>query len=65
MGRTFVDFLKFTFGAPDRFASNAAEEQFLQDYARRFLSQRRAISILGTVYWSAFSVWDIAQALGS
>ena len=65
MGRTLVDFLKFTFSAPDRFAPNAAEEQFRQDYARRFLAQRRAISILGTVYWAAFSVWDIAQALGS
>jgi signal transduction histidine kinase/CheY-like chemotaxis protein len=65
VGRTLVDFLKFTFSAPDRFARNAVEEQFRQDYARRFLAQRRAISILGTVYWAAFSVWDIAQALGS
>ena len=65
IGGTLVDFLKFTFTAPDRFEPKAAEEQFLQDYARRFLAQRRAISILGAVYWSAFCAWDIAQAVGS
>jgi two-component system, sensor histidine kinase len=65
VGHALFDFLKFTFSAPARFERNAAEEQFLQDYAKRFLAQRRAISILAVVYWSAFSVWDIAQALGS
>ena len=61
--RTLLPFLKQTFSAPARFEPNSAEEQFLDDYARRFLAHRRAISILGTVYWSAFMVWDIAQAL--
>ena len=65
MGRMLLDFLKFTFSAPDRFEPNAAEEQFLEDYANRFLAQRRAISILAVVYWSAFAVWDIAQGLRS
>lgn len=65
MGRALFDFLKFTFAAPDRFQPDAAEEQFLQDYARRFLAQRRAIAILGVVYWSAFCAWDIAQAHGN
>jgi signal transduction histidine kinase/CheY-like chemotaxis protein len=62
MVRTLWDFFKFTFGAPDPFQPRAAEEQFLQDYARRFLAHRRAISILAVVYWSAYTVWDIAQA---
>jgi signal transduction histidine kinase/CheY-like chemotaxis protein len=57
-----LDFFKFTFGAPDSFQPRAAEEQFLNDYARRFLAHRRAISILAVVYWSAYTVWDIAQA---
>jgi hypothetical protein len=49
------DFLKITFSAPDRFEPNSAEEQFLDDYARRFLTHRRAISILAVVYWTAFT----------
>ena len=63
MRRMLLDFFKVTFSAPDRFEPNSAEEQFLDDYARRFLAHRRAISILAVVYWTAFTVWDIAQAL--
>ena len=62
MVRTLLDFFKSTFSAPDPFQPSSAEEQFLDDYARRFLAHRRAISILAVVYWSAFTVWDIAQA---
>ena len=62
MHRTVLDFLKFTFGAPDSFQPRSAEEQFLDDYAKRFLAHRRAISILAVVYWSAYTFWDIAQA---
>src|SRR5215467_9141297 len=62
MRRILLDFLKFTFSAPDRFQSQGAEEQFLHDYAKRFLAHRRAISILAVVYWSAFTAWDIAQS---
>ena len=60
--RILLDFFKFTFGAPDPFQPGSAEQQFLDDYARRFLAHRRAISILAVVYWSAYTFWDIAQA---
>jgi two-component system, sensor histidine kinase len=60
-----LDFLKFTFGPPERFEPHAAEAEFLQVYARRFLSYRRAVSVLAVVYWSAYIIWDIAQALQS
>ena len=59
--RTLFDFFKFTFSAPDSFRPDSAEEQFLHDYARRFLAHRRAISILAVAYWSAFMAWDIAR----
>jgi two-component system, sensor histidine kinase len=60
--RTLLNFFKITFGAPDPFQPRSAEQQFLDDYARRFLAHRRAISILAVVYWSAYTFWDIAQA---
>ena len=62
MSRILFDFFKSTFSAPDHFEPNSAEQQFREDYSRRFLAHRRAISILAVVYWSAFTVWDIAQA---
>jgi hypothetical protein len=62
VSRILFDFFKSTFNAPDHFEPSSAERQFLDDYARRFLAHRRAISILAVVYWSAFTVWDIAQA---
>jgi signal transduction histidine kinase/CheY-like chemotaxis protein len=62
MRRILLDFLRFTFSAPNRFEPDSAEEQFLKDYARRFLAHRRAMAILAVVYWSTYMVWDIAQA---
>src|SRR5262249_14258392 len=55
------NFFKLTFGAPASFEPRE-EAQFLDDYSRRFLAHRRAISLLAVVYWSAFAFWDIAQA---
>jgi len=63
--RSTFEFFKVTFSAPNRFEPASAEEKFLCDYAKRFLAHRRAMSVLAVVYWSAFSLWDLAQALQS
>jgi signal transduction histidine kinase len=63
--RSTFEFFKVTFSAPNRFEPASAEEKFLCDYAKRFLAHRRAMSILAVVYWSAFSLWDLAQAFQS
>ena len=62
--RNFSQFLRLTFRAPDPFEPEI-EQEFLRDYAQRFHAHRRAISILAVVYWSAYMVWDLFQALQS
>jgi signal transduction histidine kinase len=61
--RKLLQFLSLTFRAPDPFEPHSIEQEFLRDYAQRFLAQRRAIAIMAVVYWSAYLVWDIFQAL--
>lgn len=65
MLRNFLQFFKLTFRAPDSFEPDSTEQEFLRDYGKRFLAHRRAIAILAAVYWSAYVVWDIFQALQS
>ena len=65
MLRNFLQFFKLTFRAPDPFEPDSTEQEFLRDYGKRFLAHRRAISILAAVYWSAYVVWDLFQALQS
>jgi signal transduction histidine kinase len=60
--RKLLQFLRLTFRAPDPFEPYSTEQEFLHDYAQRFLAQRRAISIMAVVYWSAYLVWDIFQS---
>jgi two-component system, sensor histidine kinase len=63
--RNILQFLKLTFRSPDPFEPHSTEQEFLRDYAQRFLAHRRAISIMAVVYWSAYLVWDLFQALQS
>ncbi len=60
-----LQFFRLTFRAPDPFEPDSTEQEFLRDYAQRFLAHRRAISIMAVVYWSAYLVWDLFQALQS
>ena len=64
MLRQLLAILQTTFRAPDPFEPEI-EQEFLRDYGKRFLAHRRAISILAAVYWSAYVVWDLFQALQS
>jgi signal transduction histidine kinase len=63
--RNISQFFRLTFRAPDPFEPHSTEQEFLRDYAQRFLAHRRAISIMAVVYWSAYLVWDLFQALQS
>ena len=55
MLRKLLQFVRLTFRAPDPFEPYSTEQEFLRDYAQRFLAQRRAISIMAVVYWSAYA----------
>src|SRR5690242_13675905 len=63
--RNLLQFLRLTFRAPDPFEPDSTEQEFLCDYARRFHAQRRAIAMTAVVYWAAYMVWDLFQALES
>ncbi|WP_052392044.1 hybrid sensor histidine kinase/response regulator [Paraburkholderia bannensis] len=47
---------------PARFEDPQVEEEFTQDYGRRFADFRRAALVLGTLIWVCFGFWEIRLA---
>ncbi|MGF6721328.1 signal transduction histidine kinase [Paraburkholderia sp. GAS41] len=50
---------------PARFEDPQVEQEFTEDYGRRFADFRRAALVLGTLIWACFGWWEISLAQGS
>ncbi|WP_213308760.1 ATP-binding response regulator [Paraburkholderia sacchari] len=47
---------------PARFDDPRVEQEFTEDYGRRFADFRRAALVLGTLIWVCFGYWEISLA---